>query len=135
MAGQIYEPNLPDRSQMRDGIIRCGCHLNRKGMNMFLKLSKSPNRRKSTLAAGSALLLLLSLPMAGAQSGELRARGSASPHGLKADGGGTLPDFHCGPGQADVCDAAFTAKCKDKGGTLSGEQGWGGKTCWTPGGW
>jgi hypothetical protein len=86
-------------------------------------------------AIGLAFITSLALPIAVAQAGDLKTRSPSAQLGLKSNGGGTLPDFHCGPGQADACDADFAAKCKDKGGTLSGTQGWGGKTCWTPGGW
>ncbi len=49
------------------------------------------------------------------------------------DTGGTR-DFYCSDSNDNyaACDAAFTQKCKDAGGTMSDLQGWGGKTCFEP---
>jgi hypothetical protein len=88
-----------------------------------------------TGAVGLVFVLSLTLPLANVGAADLKTRVAASQLGFKSSGGSTLSNFHCGPGEADTCDADFAAKCKDKGGTLSREQGWGGKTCWTPGGW
>ena len=51
---------------------------------------------------------------------------------LAAPDGGQLEDEHCGPGHVP-CDDIFEKYCtKVLKGTMSGEQDWGGKTCWTP---
>jgi hypothetical protein len=104
-------------------------------MIMNSAASKFRSGNTFALAIGLALVATLALPLLSAHAGDLKTRSPSTQLGFKANGGGTLPDFHCGPGQADACDADFAAKCKEKGGTLSGTQGWGGKTCWTPGGW
>jgi hypothetical protein len=79
-------------------------------------------------------LAITSVSVGVADAKQVRAGKPMQALGLKSNGGGTLPDFQCGPGY-DPCDATFTQKCADKGGTLSGPQQWGGKTCFTPGGW
>ena len=47
---------------------------------------------------------------------------------------GATEDYYCknGHGKFADCSPAFVAACKKIGGTMSGEQGWGGKTCFTP---
>jgi hypothetical protein len=47
---------------------------------------------------------------------------------------GATEDYYCKDGHAKfaACSPAFAAACKKIGGTMSGEQGWGGKTCFTP---
>lgn len=59
--------------------------------------------------------------------------------GFKAKGGGELEDEYCrsdgGPLTVNVpwrCGTQFAADCKALGGTMSGEQPWGGQTCHTP---
>jgi hypothetical protein len=51
---------------------------------------------------------------------------------LAAPDGGPLKDTYCGgsSGTYPACDKTFTDGCKANGGTMSGTQGWGGKTCW-----
>jgi hypothetical protein len=104
-------------------------------MKMSKSASNSHPRKFIVRAFGLAFALSLALPIAGTEAGEPKSRSTTTQLGFKSNGGGTLPDFQCGPGQPDACDAKFTDKCNRAGGTLSGEQGWGGKTCWTPGGW
>lgn len=59
--------------------------------------------------------------------------------GLKSAGGGAVKDDYCSPkGTAPTvhvpwnCGPQFKADCKRLGGTLSGTQPWGGKTCHSP---
>lgn len=87
------------------------------------------------LAASAAILavILASPSIAGAK--QLRHNGPSASLGLKSAGGGTLPDYQCGGAGRPACDDDFKAGCKAKGGTMSGPQGWGGQTCFTPGGW
>lgn len=46
-----------------------------------------------------------------------------------------LEDSYCSDSSSRhvACDAAFVQACADNGGTMSGGQGWGGRTCWEPG--
>jgi hypothetical protein len=46
----------------------------------------------------------------------------------------TVKDLYCGPGH-QPCDDLFWAYCKLIGGTPSGRQPWGGKTCFHPTEW
>ena len=82
----------------------------------------------------ATVLAVTSISVVPGTAKQIRAGQPFHALGYKANGGGTLPDFQCGPGY-DPCDATFTQKCADKGGMLSGPQKWGGKTCFTPGGW
>ena len=47
---------------------------------------------------------------------------------------GATEDYYCKDGHKTFagCSPAFAAACKKIGGTMSGEQGWGGNTCFTP---
>jgi hypothetical protein len=47
---------------------------------------------------------------------------------------GATEDYYCKNGHAKfaACSPAFAAACKKIGGTMSGDQEWGGKTCFTP---
>lgn len=63
--------------------------------------------------------------------------GSSRPSGpgaKAAPSGGATEDKYCknGSDKYPACDANFVQACKGAGGTMSGKQGWGGKTCWEP---
>lgn len=51
-----------------------------------------------------------------------------------SNGGGATEDKYCKDGSSKfpACNAKFVQACKAAGGTMSGQQGWGGKTCWEP---
>ncbi len=53
---------------------------------------------------------------------------------IAAPAPGATEDHYCKNGHPKfaACTPAFVAACKKVGGTMSGEQGWGGRTCWTP---
>lgn len=84
----------------------------------------------------TAMLVLGSL-MGGANALTLKSatvKPPVGPGSIAAPGGGGLEDTYCKNGHATfpACDAAFAAACKKAGGTMSGTQGWGGKSCWEP---
>lgn len=58
----------------------------------------------------------------------------AGPTKLANPGGGELEDTYCKNGSSKFkpCNQDFLNACKKAGGTMSGEQGWGGRTCWEP---
>lgn len=58
----------------------------------------------------------------------------SGPGAKAAPGGGATEDKYCktGSDKYPACDANFVQACKSAGGTMSGQQGWGGKTCWEP---
>jgi hypothetical protein len=66
-----------------------------------------------------------------ADAGRMKAKKPKADLNLKARGG-EAKDEHCGPGHVP-CDDIFEKFCaKVLGGTMSGKQGWGGKTCFEP---
>ena len=92
-------------------------------------------RLPGLLAFSVALISTLAISAGNANAKQLRAHQPAQSLGLKANGGGTLPDYQCGGAGRPACDDDFKSGCTAKGGTMSGPQGWGGQTCFTPGGW
>lgn len=89
-------------------------------------------KTKTTLSAAFILGALLG----GANALELKANVKPQAPGSIAapTQPGATEDYYCKNGHAKFadCSAAFVAACKKIGGTMSGEQGWGGKTCFTP---
>jgi hypothetical protein len=66
-----------------------------------------------------------------ADAGSVKAKKPKAGLKLKAPGG-EAKDEHCGPGHVP-CDDIFVKFCtKVLGGTMSEQQGWGGKTCFEP---
>jgi hypothetical protein len=66
-----------------------------------------------------------------ADAGRMKSKKPNADLNLKARGG-EAKDEHCGPGHVP-CDDIFEKFCaKVLGGTMSGKQGWGGKTCFEP---
>ncbi len=102
---------------------------------MSSTVSKSPFGRNLASAMALALLAGLSMPLAQAEAGSLKARGETAQLGFKSNGGGTSHDFQCGSETTEACGDKFAAKCKRAGGTLSGVLPFGGQNCSTPGGW
>jgi hypothetical protein len=83
---------------------------------------------------GGAVALVAAMTFSASMAGaaQFQVKRQTQGLGLTAPGGGQLEDEHCGPGHVP-CDDIFEKYCtKVLKGTMSGEQGWGGKTCWTP---
>ena len=80
--------------------------------------------------------LILGAFMGGANALSLKANAKPQAPGSIAapTQPGATEDYYCknGHGKFADCSPAFVAACKKIGGTMSGEQGWGGKTCFTP---
>lgn len=91
---------------------------------------------RAMLGLAAGVLLALCVSTAGASAATVRAD---QTHRLQLDlraaaGTGTskVQDEHCG-GIYISCDhPAFIAYCAKHGGTISGPQRWGGKTCFMP---
>jgi hypothetical protein len=82
------------------------------------------------LAAVFAMTMASPVPAIAAE--KLKTPNASRSLDFKAPGAGPLKDEHCGPGHVP-CDGIFEKYCtKVLKGTMSGEQDWGGKTCWTP---
>lgn len=83
------------------------------------------------LAAASLAFATVTTVPAGAAESKAAVKHGPSLK-LKSKGSGPLKDEHCGPNHVP-CDSVFERYCtKVLKGTMSGEQGWGGRTCWTP---
>lgn len=89
--------------------------------------------KTKVLAGGAAILMALTFSTPSVEAKELRAKTPAPAMGLKAPGAGPAKDFSCGANQMYSCDNPyFYSDCKKLGGTVSGVQGFGGRTCWEP---
>ena len=79
---------------------------------------------------------MIGVLMGGVHAASLKAGSSRPPVGPTnlANPGAVSEDKYCQNGHATfpACDKAFADSCKKGGGTMSGQQGWGGKTCWEP---
>jgi len=102
-------------------------------MTLFKSLTATP----AALALG--LVLSFGAVASSATASELmwvkdsHSSRTAGANSLAADVG-PAEDTYCGPGFV-ACDAKFRANCKKNGGHMSGQQGWGGKTCWNAWKW
>lgn len=85
-----------------------------------------------------AAVLTLAVTLSGAASaGQFKNRTNSPPPvgpGKLTGQQHTVKDIYCGPGHVP-CDNVFWAYCKLIGGTPSGRQPWGGKTCFHPTEW
>lgn len=91
-------------------------------------------RTKTTIAT---TILLIGALMSGANALTLKAKSAnpqPNPGNIAAPAPGATEDHYCKNGHPKFasCTADFVAACKKVGGTMSGQQGWGGRTCFTP---
>jgi hypothetical protein len=98
-------------------------------------VTKLQINRMRTLIGGIAVLMAVSFSTVTVDAKQSRTPKHSQTMSLTAPGGVSKAggDFHCGAGQLYSCDdPKFASDCAILKGTVSGKQGFGGKTCWVP---
>ncbi|MEO1550057.1 MAG: hypothetical protein AAFR93_06450 [Pseudomonadota bacterium] len=83
---------------------------------------------KMTMIAGLCALMLATVAQAQDFSSNSRNDAPGDRVGVEEDPGATR-DYNCGGKNMSPCDDDFAKGCEDGGGVMSGQQRWGGKTC------